>query len=162
MIYVAFDQASGITGFSVYKDRELIEHGKYTAVSNDFFEKIIEMQNFIYETIERVKGTYPEESFHYALEDIQLQRDPETYKKLAQLQGVLIISLRRNYPNEPVSLVYASSWKSFAKIRGRARAEQKRNAQQFVLENFNIKATQDECDAILIGYYISNQEVNWE
>jgi hypothetical protein len=39
-------------------------------------------------------------------------------------------------------------------IRGRARAEQKRNAQQFVLNTYNIKAIQDICDAICIGTHV--------
>jgi hypothetical protein len=39
-------------------------------------------------------------------------------------------------------------------IKGRARAEQKCNAQQFVLDTYNVKAIQDTCDAICIGTHI--------
>ena len=38
-------------------------------------------------------------------------------------------------------------------IKGKNRPEQKRNAQKYVNEKFNIKATQDECDAICIGVH---------
>ena len=68
----------------------------------------------------------------------------------------------RNFPEVDIEIVHASSWKSTAKVRGRGRTEQKRNAQAKVLEMFDVKATQDECDAILIGYHASKKELNWE
>jgi hypothetical protein len=41
-------------------------------------------------------------------------------------------------------------------IKGRARVDQKRNAQLWVNNTYNIKATQDECDAICIGAHYTN------
>jgi hypothetical protein len=51
------------------------------------------------------------------------------------------------------SAVLASSWKSTLKIRGKDRPEQKRNAQALIEKTFNVKPTQDECDAICIGLH---------
>lgn len=50
-----------------------------------------------------------------------------------------------------------SSWRSILNTKfkfkfGRARAEQKKRAQEFVKEYFNTEATEDECDAICLGY----------
>ena len=50
-----------------------------------------------------------------------------------------------------------SSWRSILKSEfnfkfGRARAEQKRKAKEFVKDHFNVDATEDECDAICLGY----------
>ena len=40
--------------------------------------------------------------------------------------------------------------------------EQKRNAVQFIQDNYGIKPTQDECDAICIGvHYLKNNTNNW-
>ena len=39
------------------------------------------------------------------------------------------------------------------------RDEQKRNAQKFVVENYHIKPSQDECDAICIGTYIVRSNI---
>ena len=47
----------------------------------------------------------------------------------------------------------ASSWKSTLKVRGKNRPEQKRNAQAVIEKVFDIKPTQDECDAICIGLH---------
>ena len=55
----------------------------------------------------------------------------------------------------PYEVIASSSWKSTLGIKGRARAEQKKNAQIYVNVIYGIKATQDECDAICIGtHYI--------
>lgn len=62
----------------------------------------------------------------------------------------------------PQSAVLASSWKSALGIKGRARAEQKQHAQEWVITTYNIKATQDECDSICIGSYrLKNQGHDW-
>ena len=57
----------------------------------------------------------------------------------------------------PLELIHSQSWKSTCEIKGRARAEQKRNAQEFVTNTYGIKATQDECDAICIGTHATKQ-----
>lgn len=51
----------------------------------------------------------------------------------------------------PHSTLTASSWKSTLNIKGRARAEQKRNAQKYVSDTYGIHVTQDEADSICIG-----------
>jgi hypothetical protein len=44
-------------------------------------------------------------------------------------------------------------------IKGRDRATQKRNAQLFVTETYNIKASQDASDAVCIGaHYIKSNK----
>ena len=59
-------------------------------------------------------------------------------------------------------IVSSNTWKSTLGIKGRARAEQKRNAQQYVLDTYGVKAIQDTCDAICIGAHIIQKEgFNW-
>ena len=94
------------------------------------------------------------------LEDIQLQKFQVngnegdavlTFKKLAHLQGVL-----KNYLYEngiPYEVVSPSTWRSYSEIKGKTRSDKKRNAQLKVEKLFNVKCTQDEADAILIGRY---------
>jgi len=48
----------------------------------------------------------------------------------------------------------ASSWKHTCGIKGKGREAQKANAQAFVKNTFAIDATQDEADAICLGYHI--------
>lgn len=75
-----------------------------------------------------------------------------TFKTLAEIYGV-IHELSEEL-KIPYTIVPSSSWKSTLDIKGRARAEQKRNAQLFVLNEYNVKATQDMCDAICIGTHM--------
>ena len=87
------------------------------------------------------------------MEDIQMQgnvvNNVQTFKILAEVFGViseLLVEMKI-----PQSAVLASSWKSALGIKGRARAEQKQNAQKWVVDTYSVKPTQDECDAICIG-----------
>lgn len=164
MLFIAFDQASGETGYSIFLDSKLVAFGKHRTSHYNFMENVLDTENFMLETIQKYLDEYKPKEYTIALEEIQFQHrgGVDTFKKLAQLQGVLIGSIMKNHPDAKLELVYASTWKAFAKVRGNGRAEQKRNAQARVEELFQQKATQDECDAILIGHYISNQEVNWE
>lgn len=66
-------------------------------------------------------------------------------------------------------VVASSSWKSTLSIKGRNRAEQKRNAQEYVLNTYNLKVIQDTCDAICIGAHILSknkspkvEDFNWD
>ena len=90
-------------------------------------------------------------------EDIQLQKFSEqsegvlTYKKLAQLQGVLI-----NYcyeQNLPFDVVPPSTWRAHSEIKGKNRTDRKKNAQIKVKRLYDINVSTDTADAILIGRY---------
>lgn len=162
MYYIAFDQSSNDTGFSVYRDTKLIEYGKFKTKGFEFFDKVIETQEFMYSVIERY---YQEgKKIKIALEDIQFQQRAgvDTFKRLAQLQGVLMVSIMRNFEAAEIEFIYASSWKSSTGVTGRDRTAQKRNAQAKVKELHEIDVTQDEADAILMGRHISHKEMNWE
>ena len=59
----------------------------------------------------------------------------------------------------PYSIVLAGTWKSKLGIKGANRDQQKRAAQQHIVNKYNIKPIQDICDAICIGEYkVSNSE----
>lgn len=59
--------------------------------------------------------------------------------------------------------ILAASWKSGLGISGRTRPEQKKNAQNYVVNKYEVTPTQDECDAICIGeYYIHSQKAPWD
>lgn len=62
----------------------------------------------------------------------------------------------------PRTTVLSSTWKSKLGIKGKRRDDQKRDAQRFVKEFYNIKCTQDECDAICIGTYIVQNNIKIE
>jgi len=53
--------------------------------------------------------------------------------------------------------VEATAWRAFCKIKGRKRTEQKANAIQLVKDKFNLYVSEDEADAILIGFWAINK-----
>ena len=99
------------------------------------------------------------------LEDIYMDgqkvNNVQTFKILAEVFGVLFelcIDLKI-----PVEAVLAGTWKSTLNIKGKTRTEQKRAAQAWVQENYNIKTSQDTVDAICIGAHIIRQNINnWD
>lgn len=152
MKLLALDQSSRITGFSIWEDDELVKSGTIDIGSiSDLGERLNHLRNWVINLIEDNDIDY------FAFEDIQLQgnvaNNVKTFKTLAEVFGVMHeLSVNLQIPYEAV---LASSWKSSLGIKGRNRAEQKRNAQTFVLNKYNLKVTQDEADAICIGAYIA-------
>ena len=54
----------------------------------------------------------------------------------------------------PNTAILAGTWKSTLGIAGKDRPTQKRNAQAFAQEKYQIKCTQDEADSICIGTHM--------
>lgn len=155
MRVLAFDQASRTSGYSVFEDGKLVTYGKFTYDDEDFGERLVHIRNKVISLIE----AYTPDKI--AFEDIQLQNNVvnnvDTFKKLAEVFGVIYeLVTERKIPHD---IVLASSWKSSLGIKGRERAEQKKNAQLWVSTNYGVSPTQDECDAICIGVYASKKAV---
>lgn len=147
MTLLTLDQSSHITGYSVFKDNKLFTYGKFTLDNDDIGIRLTQLRQKINNLLEEYR---PDEA---VIEDIQLQgnvtNNVQTFKILAQVQGVIIellVSKKIKY-----SLMLASTWKSRLGIKGKTRAEQKRNAQQYIVQTYTQKPTQDECDSLCIG-----------
>lgn len=151
---LSFDQSSRITGWAFFEDKKLKECGKFALEDSNMGDRLVKFRAKVYELINQYS---PDE---VVFEDIQEQNNILTFKTLAQVQGVLIELLTSL--KMPYSIILASSWKSVLGIKGRARAEQKRNAQQYVINTYNLKVTQDEADSICIGdAYLKSQKCAW-
>lgn len=86
-----------------------------------------------------------------------------TFKVLAEIFGVTQEYLAEH--KYGYQIVSSNTWKSKLGIKGRTRPEQKKNAQQYVLDNYNKKVSQDESDAICIGASIIKNKkngLNWD
>ena len=147
---LALDQSSRITGWAVFKGKELEAYGKFE------FDSAIPIEDRLFKIREKVKGLIDKyEITEVVLEDIQLQgnvvNNVQTFKILAEVYGVLSeLCVELNLPQ---TSVLASVWKSALGIKGAARAQQKKAAQDWVINTYGKKPTQDECDAICIGQY---------
>lgn len=146
---LALDQSSRITGWAIFDNGKLINYGKFNAevAGANIGDRLEYIRNKVQKLVEDNKIE------EVIMEDIQMQgnvvNNVQTFKILAEVFGViseLLIEMKI-----PQSAVLASSWKSALGIKGRARAEQKQNAQAWVVNTYSVKPTQDECDAICIG-----------
>lgn len=147
MKLLALDQASRITGYAIFEDNQLITYGKIVTDDTDVGVRLSKIRKSVQRLIEDYQID------EVIMEDIQLQNNVQnnvqTFKTLAEVFGVIYELLTEmNIKN---SAVLSSSWKSTLGIKGRTRPEQKKNAQEYVINTYGVKPTQDECDAICIG-----------
>lgn len=160
---LALDQASRTTGWAYFEDDQLKQFGKFTADQDDIGERLFYIKNqvnnliFKYEIDELV---FEDIQFQKSVNGISVPENVKTFKMLAMVFGIiyeLCVELKI-----PRTAVLSATWKSKLGIKGKQRNDQKKDAQRFVKEQYNIKCTQDECDAICIGTYIVNNNIKIE
>ena len=160
MRLLALDQASRTTGYAVFDGQNLIASGTFTLTSDDIGKRLVTYRK----KIEQLINEYDIETV--AFEDIQMQNqinNVQTFKILAEIFGVTQEYLAEQ--DYSYKIVSSNTWKSKLDIKGKKREEQKKNAQQYVLEHYGKKVSQDEADSICIGASIikeNNSAFNWE
>lgn len=161
MVILALDQATQTSGWSVWVDGSLTDFGKFTFDDADIHKRIHKVCAQI-EIL--ILQHHPDK---VVLEDIQMQvNNVSTFQKLAWLQGAIIESCWKI--NMPVELSRPSEWRAACNLlkgQDKHRENQKKIAQQWVMNQFGKKCTQDEADAICIGYaasFTADNELNWE
>lgn len=153
---LALDQSSKITGYAIFNDGKLETFGKFEFDYPNIDHRLMQIKGQILSIIQR------QQIDEVVYEDIQQQNNIanniQTFKILAEVYGVISEMLEEL--KIPHSSVLAATWKSFLGIKGKTRPEQKRNAQEYVMQAYGINPTQDECDAICIGAYKTQYSVN--
>ena len=154
MKLLALDQATRTTGYAVFNDGIPVVIGHFTITKDDFADRLVEIRNTVIKLIEEYNIDT------VAFEDIQLQnnvvQNVKTFKMLAEVFGVILELLQERKMKYYV--VAPNVWKATFKIAGRGREVEKKLAQKFVLDEYGIKCTQDEADAVCIGIHITKTE----
>lgn len=163
---LGLDQATHISGFSVFDNEKLITHGTLEVYEDDEIERDNHIKQWLISIVENLKIDI------VGLEDIQLQQfnnkevGVTTYKILARLQGILMeccYELGIDYVLCP-----PATWRAHCKVKGRTKADKKKSMQLIVKDLFDISVSNDEADAIGIGKYIAENRkkkkeiFNWE
>lgn len=159
---LALDAASIITGYSIYDDKTLIAYGVHKENSNDDIVKRINgVKKWLIETVHDIKPDL------VGIEHIQLQvykgayqqsqAQVEVYRKLANLQGVILDAMHEL--QIPCELVNSSAWRSYLSIDGQYREQKKKATQNKVKLLYDIDCTEDEADAICIGKYFAGKHI---
>lgn len=154
---LGIDQATKITGWSIFDETSLTHYGIYETSHNDRDLKIADMKRWLIGMVENWQPDY------VILEDIQYQKKfgeeyiedaavgVTTFKALAHLQGVLI-----NYLLEKkieYEIVPSATWRSHCGVTGKTRNDKKKSCQLKIKEWYDVNVSNDEADAICIGKY---------
>lgn len=153
---LALDQATYTTGWAIYQDQTLLNHGCFSVSYNNEANRINEIRNWVLNIITAWQIDF------VCIEDIQLQDHKEagargaeigvtTYKSLAHLQGVLINLLFSH--SIPYTIAPPGVWRKYCGIKGKGRDDKKKSAQLKVKEWYGELCSLDEAEAICIGKY---------
>lgn len=151
---LALDDATKETGWAIFDGTTLIGYGVARRNNPNTIIRILQMKEWLVEMLEKWQPDF------VAIEDIQLQissrsKNVVLYKVLAQLQGVLLVTLQeRGYE---YTIVHSATWKSHANFVSRTRTDQKREARLRVKDWYGVVVTQDEADAICMGRYVAEK-----
>ena len=114
MKILAVDQARhGAWAVYDYEKKELLEYGTWGFDNKNYtFEQaILQIESLLNEVIQT------QEIDAVFLEDIQLRQNVQSFKRLAQLQGVLVNLCEK--ANILYNLVAPTQWQNYCKARGR-------------------------------------------
>ncbi|MDB7829114.1 crossover junction endodeoxyribonuclease RuvC [Intestinimonas butyriciproducens] len=164
---LAIDQArNGAWSVFDYESKTLIGYGTFSFDTKKYtYAKAV---LHIDELIDLVIRAYDISAVF--IEDINLRVNVQAFKRLAQLQGVLVNSFEKN--EYLYGYIAPSQWQGFCKARGRntkevnsrvlelereGKQKSKILSIQFVKEQFGIDTENDNLtDAICIGWYVVN------
>ena len=147
---IAFDQSTTATGWAVMNQQtsEVIEYGvlKPKGETNDRIRQTIKQCIWLCEEFQ---------VSYVFIEGIYAKLNPRVFEILAKLSGTLEITLEEK--GYFVNVVKAPEWRRRVGIKNRKRAEVKKEAIQMVEDIYGIKASEDECEAILFARAYSEQ-----
>ncbi|MDD4780340.1 MAG: crossover junction endodeoxyribonuclease RuvC [Tissierellia bacterium] len=147
---MALDQATKISGYSLFEDNKLITYGVLLADEKEKnpIERMKQMNDEIISLIDKYQPDF------IVFENVQFQRNYGTFQQLSQLQGIVMAYLFKL--DVGFQIIEPSAWKSFCGIKGKKRDEQKKNTQAFVKMMYKVSVSEDEADAIGIGFWAIN------
>ena len=162
---LALDQATHITGWSIYDGQELIRYGTFSTNQKDEIARISTVKNWLISMIENWKPDF------VAIEGIQFQDESSgnkmgvtVFQGLARLQGVLMETCYAQKVDYTVCPT--NTWRNHCGVKGRYRADKKRSMQLIAKKWYDISLTDDEADAVGIGKYAADlnkiEVFNWE
>lgn len=157
---LALDQATYVSGFSIYDNKELIRYGTFVTRLENEIKRDDAVRKWL---ISMVMNWQPD---LIGFEDIQMQQlggkqiyggdnvtGIQTFKTLAHLQGILMETAFEL--DIPFVLCPTPTWRAHCGVKGKAKADKKKSMQLLVKQWFDISVTDDEADAIGIGKYLA-------
>lgn len=145
---LSIDQATVKSGIAVHCDGKLT---MYDLIDLD--KEKVDIPERIYVMVDRIcKIILKNKPDCVVLEDVAMQSNPATLILLSRLQGAIIGCCRVNKIS--FDILKPSNWRKtlgFRQGQGIKRPELKKQAVEFVKENYGLKLSEDVCEAICIG-----------
>lgn len=148
---LGIDNATKDTGWAIFEDGKYLTGGVKKSIKANPVERIADMRQWLVSMIKIWEIDV------VGLEDVQYQGNPQTLILLAKLLGVLENTVYEFLGRAPYT-VSAATWKSYAGVQGKGRLQQKESAQRIAKARFQVSASSDLADAILLGWYVCSQD----
>lgn len=158
---IGLDQATYISGFSIFDNKELIRYGTFETRLAEEIQRDDAVKKWLISMINNWKPDL------IGIEDIQMQQlggrqiyggdnvtGITTFKTLAHLQGILMEACYEL--GVPFKLCPTPTWRAHCGVKGKAKADKKKSMQLLVKEWYDISVTNDEADAIGIGKFTAD------
>lgn len=146
-ILIALDESTTCTGYAVFDNDELIEHGLFALKSKDVLERV----SYIMEEIEKLIKTYKPNNM--VIEDVQITMNAATAKSLLGLQFMIEVYAHRN--NISCETYRTTKWRKILGLSNSRSLDRKAKKQEtidYVKDKYGIDVLKDdESDAIAIG-----------
>ena len=159
---LAVDQATHVSGYAVFSNKDLIDYGTFKTTVEDQIETCIQVKQWMISLIDQYEIDF------VGLEGIQYQiaAGVTTFEALARLQGILAATCVEE--KVKYKIVNTNTWRDHCGVKGKTRPDKKRSMQRLVNEWFGINVKDDIADAIGIGKYFCDLQtpkveiIDWE
>lgn len=166
--FLALDQQTKISGYSIFDGNELIKYGTFETNLDDEIARDNAIKNWLLSMIQTWQPDF------IALEGIQFQDTSggkqimgvTVFETLARLQGILMETCFSE--GVEFEVCPTNTWRAHNGVKGKTRSDKKTSAKLIVKQKYDISVSDDIADGILIGKYISdlkNRKIiveNWE
>ena len=147
---MALDQATYVTGWSVYINKRLVRYGTFEVTGEDEIVRDYEIKTWLINMIENFQPDI------IGLEGIQYQQyaGVTTFATLARLQGILMETIYEL--KIPYVICPTGTWRHHCGVKGKTRTDMKRSMQLLAKQWYEVSITSDEADAVGIGKFVSD------
>ena len=165
---LALDQATHVSGWSVFDDEKLVNFGVFKTTMNEEMARCTEIKSWL---ISMINNWNPD---FVGFEGIQFQNSSDgvrtmgvtVFETLAHLQGILMQTCYEL--DVKYDTCSTNTWRAHCGVKGRTRTDKKRSMQLLVKQWYDLSVSDDESDAIGIGKYYAEKGAkklmveNWE
>lgn len=159
---IGLDQATKVSGFSVFDGAELVYYGTFEVSGADETERIHQVRMWLMSMIENWKPDL------IGIEGIQYEQNfgVTTFQTLARLQGVVMETCFES--GVPFQVCATNTWRAHCGVKGKTRVDKKKSMQLLVKQWFDVTIGEDESDAVGIGKFVAEthqkktEVVSWE